>query len=327
MDIDRIGMEIDGLIREVVRMGYPQENSNIIRQAMLTCAFISPDEKIICLSEFFSSLRNCLAHGIDPSSLLNAGRLLESSRELWKHWDFLEQKAERITNPYSKLKEDVEFRKILFLHLSGEKSLRSLIRSYLVMHLGKGNPTEQEINLVTSRFRRKMKNYLPLGYQQSIKKSIEEYDDFWKTVSSTLVFKPLEIANFINCHSINLYSIFMKGECRGSLAFNYKKREYYILQGSTCQKQLHESLKKNKLVHRLREQWLAEQLLQDQHEYYIFTDNVKVPSSSAAACIVLGCNVNGRKRWINVRTGQTLQEYLNEKEKKQNASNKKGKQR
>lgn len=48
MDIDRIGMEIDGLIREVVRMGYPQENSNIIRQAMLTCAFISPDEKIIC---------------------------------------------------------------------------------------------------------------------------------------------------------------------------------------------------------------------------------------------------------------------------------------
>lgn len=194
------------------------------------------------------------------------------------------------------------------------------------MHLGKNSPSEKEINLVTSRFRRKMKNYLPLGYQQGIKKSLEEYDEFWKSISSILVFNPIEIANFVNCRPINLYSIFMGGECRGTLAFNYKKGEYYILQGSTCAKQFHESLSKNKLVHKLREQWLAEQLLQDQHECYIFTDNVKVSSPSAAACIILGCNVNGRKRWINAYTRQTLQEYLNEKVKKQDARNRKRKQ-
>ncbi len=88
--------------------------------------------------------------------------------------------------------------------------------------------------------------------------------------------------------------------------------EFVVLQGSLARKH---GLKSWTSYKSLREQLVADGKLVDSQEpdYYVFTDNVGFSSPSAGGAVVNAGNINGRTAWKIEETGQTYQEWYDEK--------------
>lgn len=88
--------------------------------------------------------------------------------------------------------------------------------------------------------------------------------------------------------------------------------EFVVLQGSQARK---EGAKSWTSYKSLRDQLLQDGKLADGNEsdYYIFTDDVGFSSPSAGGAVVNAGNINGRISWKVEGTGQTYQEWYDEK--------------
>jgi hypothetical protein len=88
--------------------------------------------------------------------------------------------------------------------------------------------------------------------------------------------------------------------------------EFVVLKGSTARKEGVESWTS---YHRLRDQLVEEGKLADadQEGLFVFREDVPFSSPSAAAAVVFGGNQNGRIAWKVKNTGQTYQQWQEQK--------------
>ena len=91
--------------------------------------------------------------------------------------------------------------------------------------------------------------------------------------------------------------------------------EFVVLSGSLARKQ---GLKSWTSYKSLRDQLVADGKLIDgpDHEHYLFSEDVSFSSPSAGAVVVNAGNMSGRTAWKVEQTGQTYQEWYDEKLKK-----------
>lgn len=91
--------------------------------------------------------------------------------------------------------------------------------------------------------------------------------------------------------------------------------EFVVLKGSSARKQ---GVKSWSSYKSLRDQLVADGKLIDgpDHEHFVFNEDVGFSSPSAGAAVVNAGNMNGRTAWKVERTGQTYQEWYDERLKK-----------
>ena len=88
--------------------------------------------------------------------------------------------------------------------------------------------------------------------------------------------------------------------------------EFIVLKGSTCRK---EGLKSWTSYRALRDQLVKDRKLteSDQADFYVFNEDVGFASPSAGAAVVNAGNMNGRTMWKTADTGETYQQWHEQK--------------